>query len=278
MTDRRTFMAAAAAALAGLALLGGAEPARAQGRTEREAFTWEGRIPQGRWIMVRNMNGAIDVQPSTGDRVEVIASRHTRRGDPEYVRFEVQKVGPNGSDILICALWGEDMVCDERGSRSRNNDRDRDRDRRRNEITVDFTVRVPRGVKTGVHSLNGEVRVDGVDAEVDASSVNGGVFVRSSSGPVNANTVNGSVRAVMGKFDLDTDLRFSSVNGTVVAEFAEEINADVELSTVNGRFLTDFPVTISGRIDPRRLRAQIGKGGPRVRLNTVNGNVELRKR
>jgi DUF4097 and DUF4098 domain-containing protein YvlB len=113
---------------------------------------------------------------------------------------------------------------------------------------------------------------------VDASTVNGGVFVRSSRGPVNANTVNGGVRAVMGKFDLDTDLRFTTVNGTVIAEFADDINADVELSTVNGRFLTDFPVTISGRIDPRRLRAQIGKGGPRVRLTTVNGNVELRKR
>ncbi len=82
----------------------------------------------------------------------------------------------------------------------------------------------------------------------------------------------------MGQFDLKSDLRFTSVNGTVVAEFAGDINADVDLSTINGRFLTDFPVTISGRIDPRRLRAQLGKGGPRIRLSTVNGNVELRKR
>jgi DUF4097 and DUF4098 domain-containing protein YvlB len=97
-------------------------------------------------------------------------------------------------------------------------------------------------------------------------------------GPVNARTVNGSVRASMGKFDMNSDLQFSSVNGTVIAEFASEINADVDLSTVNGRFLTDFPVTISGRIDPRRLRATLGRGGPRIRLSTVNGNVELRKR
>ncbi|HEY8176825.1 MAG TPA: hypothetical protein VIF32_14080, partial [Gemmatimonadaceae bacterium] len=82
----------------------------------------------------------------------------------------------------------------------------------------------------------------------------------------------------MGRFDLNSDLTFSSVNGSVIAEFANEINADVDLSTVNGRFLTDFPVTISGRIDPRRLRATLGKGGPRIRLSTVNGNVELRKR
>jgi hypothetical protein len=68
------------------------------------------------------------------------------------------------------------------------------------------------------------------------------------------------------------------VNGSVIAEFANDLDADVDLSTVNGRFVTDFPVTISGRIDPRRLRATLGKGGPRIRLSTVNGNVELRKR
>ena len=57
-----------------------------------------------------------------------------------------------------------------------------------------------------------------------------------------------------------------------------KIDADIELSTVNGRFQTDWPVTITGRIDPRHLRATLGKGGRRIRLSTVNGNVELRKR
>jgi len=225
--------------------------------------------------MIRNLNGPIEVLRGTSDKVEVTASRHTRRGDPDYVRFEVKKFGANEEDVLVCALWGENSSCDERSYRSRNNN---DRGRNRNEVSVEFRVFVPKGVKVAVHSVNGEVNVDGVDSEVDAGTVNGGVMVRSAGGPVSANTVNGSVRAMMGRFTLSTDMSFSSVNGTVIAEFADDLNADVELSTVNGRFLTDFPVTISGRIDPRRLRATLGKGGPRVRLSTVNGNVELRKR
>ena len=245
----------------------------AQTREERAAFTWEGRIREGRWIMVRNMNGAIEVTPSSGDRVEVVASRHTRRGDPDFVRFEVRKFGTNAEDVLICALWGENSSCDERGYRNRSDGR-----RRSNEVMVEFRVRVPKGVKVGVHSMNGEVSVDGVGSEVDATTMNGAVIVRSAAGPVNASTMNGTVRATMGRFPVTTDMTFSSVNGTVIAEFAEDLNADVELSTVNGRFLTDFAVTISGRIDPRRLRATLGKGGPRIRLSTVNGNVELRKR
>lgn len=268
-TTRRIGILAMAAALCAPTV------AHAQQRTERAAFTWEGRIREGRWIMIRNMNGTVEVTRGTSDRVEVTASRHTRRGDPDHVRFEVKKFGTNEEDVLVCALWGENSSCDERSYRSRNDNRGR---RNPHDVMVEFTVRVPKGVKVAAFSTNGEVSVDGVDSEVDAGTVNGAVLVRSSGGPVSANTVNGSVRAVMGRFNLDTDLSFSSVNGSVVAEFADDLNADVELSTVNGRFLTDFPVTISGRIDPRRLRATLGKGGPRIRLNTVNGNVELRKR
>jgi len=78
--------------------------------------------------------------------------------------------------------------------------------------------------------------------------------------------------------DVDADADADADVAPAGSTDADDIDAEVDLSTVNGRFLTDFPVTISGRIDPRRLRATLGKGGPRIRLSTTNGNVELRKR
>jgi len=259
-------------ATAACVLLAAPSDAWSQGRIEREAFTWAGTIPEGRWISVRNLRGNVEVTRG-GDKVEVIALRRTRRGDPDFVRFEVQKFGAGNQNVLICALWGENSDCAEDSYRSRS-----DRRSRENDVTVDFSVRVPRGVKVGAHTINGDVHVEDAAAEVDAESVNGSVVVSTVGGPVNARTTNGSVRATMGKFDLNSDLHFASVNGSVVVEFTGDINAEIELVTTNGRFLTDFPVTITGRIDPRRLRATLGKGGPRIRLATVNGNVELRKR
>lgn len=250
-----------------------AAPLYPQRRTEAAAFTWSGRIPDGRWIMIRNVNGSVEVVPGTSDRVEVVAARHTSRGDPEFVRFEVKKFGAGDQDVLVCALWGDRATCDENGYRSRGS-----WSGERNRVHVEFTVRVPRNVKVAAYSVNGEVRVRDVTSEVDAETTNGGVVVSSLSGPVNARTTNGNIRVTMGQFDLASDLTFETTNGTVVAEFAQDINAEIELRTVNGRFMTDFPVTISGRIDPRRLRATLGKGGPRIRLATVNGNVELRRR
>jgi len=55
------------------------------------------------------------------------------------------------------------------------------------------------------------------------------------------------------------------------------MNADVELATLNGSLRSDFEMSVSGRIEQRRVSARIGKGGARIRFRTVNGSVELRK-
>jgi hypothetical protein len=52
---------------------------------------------------------------------------------------------------------------------------------------------------------------------------------------------------------------------------------DVSLRTTNGRVTSDFPITFSGEINPRRIEAQVGNGGPELRARTVNGGIRLRK-
>jgi len=254
------------------ALLAPAALAAQERGTER--WTFSDRVPAGQWIRVRNLNGDLRVRPSSSDKVEITATKSWRRGDPKDVRIETKK-SSDGS-VLVCAFWTEDATCTEDSYRSNShNDGWRRRD---NDVAVDFEIRVPKGVKVGVFGVNGGVSVEGASSEVKAGTVNGSVDAISMGGPVQASTVNGSVHATMGRFDGDQDLTYSTVNGTVIAEFTGDVDADIDLSTVNGRFQTDWPVTISGRIDPRRLRATLGKGGRRIKLSTVNGNVELRKR
>lgn len=260
------------AALAALLLALAPAVLSAQDRQSERAFTLNERIPNGQWLRVRNVVGEVHVRPASGDRVEIVATKSWRRGDPKLVRIESRK-SADGS-ILVCAFWTENATCDENGYRSHSEGRWN----RNNDVAVDFEVKLPKGVNVGAWSVNGEVSVDGATGEVEAGSVNGSVDATSSGGPVQARSVNGTVHARMGKIGGSEDLDFSSVNGNVIAEFGEDIDAQIELSTVNGRFQTDWPVTITGRVDPRHLRATVGKGGRRIRLATVNGNVELRKR
>jgi hypothetical protein len=248
-------------------------PAAGQAR-QGDNFSWSGKIAPGRWIRIRNLNGPISVGAASGDNVEVTATKHWRRGDPSVVRFDTQKFGPGNESVVICALWGDRASCDESHYESHG-----DRGMRNNDVSVEFRVLVPKGVRVGVNTVNGAVNVEGATAEVDAATVNGEVEVATSGGPVNASTVNGGVRARVGRVENDGDMAFTTVNGTVIAEFTGEFGGDVEMSTVNGALRTDYEITVTGRLDPKHLRAHIGKpGGPRIKLETVNGSVELRRR
>ena len=91
--------------------------------------------------------------------------------------------------------------------------------------------------------------------------------------------MNGGVRARLGKLDPKRRMEFTTVNGNVAVEFTGDSGADIDMETVNGTLNTNFEMTLIGRLDPKHLRAHIGRpGGPRIRLETVNGNVDIRRR
>jgi hypothetical protein len=270
LATRRTQLAVLTVAMASLVASG---TAGAQQRSNDRDFSWDGRITNGKWLYVRDLNGSIRVERATGDRAEVTAVKRWRRGNPEDVRVETRRLGGDDGDVIICAFWTSNASCDEDGYRS-NSDRNwRDHE---NDTSVEFTVKLPAGVRLGVSTVNGTVTVDGASSEVRASSVNGRVSAMSSGGPVNASTVNGDIDVRMRELGTG-DLEYSTVNGSIEIEVPANLDADLDMRTVNGSLTADFPITLQGRVNPRRMRATIGKGGRRIRLETVNGSVELRK-
>ena len=146
-----------------------------------------------------------------------------------------------------------------------------------NDVEVHFTVSCRPGSKSSASTVNGDVDVSGATRDVDASTVNGHVDALSDGGPVDAKSVNGSVDAVMHHIGDAGRLEYHSVNGSVHVTLPADIKADIELSTVNGSVRSDFPISVTGSLEPRHLQGTIGGGGVPVRIDTVNGSIELRK-
>ena len=46
---------------------------------------------------------------------------------------------------------------------------------------------------------------------------------------------------------------------------------------MNGGFEIDFPLTVQGRVD-REVTANIGAGGPLIRVRTNNGGLKVTKK
>ena len=103
--------------------------------------------------------------------------------------------------------------------------------------------------------------------------------VATTQGPVNASSGNGDVEVTMDAIaDVADDMELSSGNGTVSVTVPADFAGELDARTGSGKFYSDFPLTLRGRIDPRHVRATIGRGGRRLTMSSGNGDVELRKR
>lgn len=244
-----------------------AAPAAAQ---DSSTWTWRKAVAPGRAVEIKGINGDVVATAATGNQVEVVAKKSARRSDVDDVKIEVVE---HAHGVTICAVYptprGKRPNECQPGNAGRSSNEN-------NDVEVDFEVRVPRGVLFAGRTVNGSVRAIDMTADVKATTVNGSVRVRTT-GLAEATTVNGSVTVRMGRANWADDLAFSTVNGAILLEMPEELNAEVEASTVNGSLSSDWPMTVRGRWGPRRMNGKIGNGGRSLSLNTVNGDIELRR-
>lgn len=256
---------------ASLLLAAVAAPLAAQGASrpgERE-FRWSG-TPQGDMLRVSNISGDVAVTAGEGRDVEVIARFRGGSADTD-ARVEVKQ---HAGGVTVCALYGEDSYCDDRGAhqegrRGRRWDGDRGR--------YDIEVRIPRRMRVSAGSVSGDVQVTGTTAELSARSVSGDVTITDAraAGDLTATTVSGDVSARLSEVARGTELEMSSVSGDVSIAMPQATGFELRMSTVNGDLRSDFPLQMRGRFNRRSISAEINGGGSELEISTVSGDVRL---
>jgi hypothetical protein len=238
----------------------------------QEDFHWSGTLAAGQRLEIKGVNGAIRAEPSSGSQVEVTAvKRRGRRGSVEEVRIERLA---HDDGVTICAVYPT-------GRRNRTNrctaGEEWNTQVDNNDVRVEWTVRVPRGVHFLAANVNGPVSVRDLPADALVSTVNGAVTV-SAAGVVEASTVNGDIDATTGRADAGRDLRFATVNGDILLRVPASFRADVDASLLNGNIESDWPLEITrGRYVGASAEGEIGRGGHRLKMETVNGTLQIRR-
>jgi Toastrack DUF4097 len=145
--------------------------------------------------------------------------------------------------------------------------------------SVSYDVMVPFESDLSLDATNGGIRISEVRGDLDFRTTNGGIRLERIGGEVRGRTTNGGITAeIDGREWAGRLLDLETTNGAVTLEVPDNFQADLTASTVNGGIRSDFPVVVQGRFNSRRLQAELNGGGAPVRLQTVNGRVELRKR
>lgn len=235
-----------------------------QGTDNGREFHWTGKLPAEDVLVIKNINGDINAEGTSGDEIEVTA---TKSGDgAEEVRIQVVKLNDG---IMICALYPgffSSGNCESNSHFGNNH----------NNAKVTFNVRLPQNLRFTGKSVNGGVYAESLGRYVDASSVNGSIRVSTRSW-ASASSVNGSIEARLGRADWSGDLEFKTVNGSVKVELPANASTEVSFNSVNGHLDSDFPLTVQGSIGRHSVHGTIGSGGRSLEIKTVNGSGELRK-
>jgi DUF4097 and DUF4098 domain-containing protein YvlB len=263
---------------AALALTPAFVPAHSQGRQSQETRDWCDNNNSGddraRFSEVRNFavpasgatinvdaspNGGIKVQGESRGDVQVEACVNATAETSDQARALAQRIEVVATADRVSAS----------GPQSLN---------RREGWSVSYRLTVPNRTSLSLKSTNGGISLTDVEGDIDFRTVNGGVNISRAAGNVRGRTSNGGV-------DVDLDgstwngqgLEVETQNGGVRLAIPANYSARLETGTVNGRMNIDFPVTVQGQMS-RRIEAQLGSGGPLIKVHTNNGGVDIRRK
>lgn len=259
------------------ALSGGLVPA-VSAQTDTD-FRWSGTIGRGKSVEIKGVNGDVEAVLANGSQVEVIARKHARRSNVADV--SVQVIEHDGS-VTLCAVYPTpSRTYSSRSRRESGPNECRPGDEGRmntdnNDTQVDFTVRVPQGVRFIGRTVNGRVDATLLKSDVEVYTVNGRIML-STTGIASAETVNGSIDATIGEMKGTEPLDFHTVNGSITLDLPKNTAAELRAEVMNGDITSDLPLTIqSSRNRGRRISGSIGSGGRTLYVSTTNGSIRLR--
>ena len=238
-----------------------------------EEFRWNGTLPAGMSIELRGVNGNIDAQPASGNQIEVVAHKRSRRTDVSAVLI---KVVEHSGGVTICAQYPtEDGSYTSCGPEETSKSSGRKSDVRTRDISVDFQVLVPQGVNFEARTINGDVTARSLMSNVVLRTINGSIEV-TTSGYADATSINGSITAKLGNSNWTGPLNFPTINGAIEVDMPAGLSTDIEAQTLNGTIHSDFPLALEASKNAKSIRGKIGSGGRSLILKTVNGGINLK--
>jgi DUF4097 and DUF4098 domain-containing protein YvlB len=212
-------------------------------------------------VELDNLNG--DVHISAWDRNEVKVDAVKYANTKERLDEASIEVNSDKGYLSIRTMYPE-------------HDRNFNWGSRNNPAGVEYTLTVPRNARLEeIKLINGSLDIRGVSGEVRASLINGRLEAQNLSGRAELSTVNGRLEARFDQLPAKT-VELNSVNGSVELTIPSDSKAEIEASTVSGGIGNDFGLHVNNhRFVGHELRGELGSGGPRIRLQNVNGRIEI---
>jgi DUF4097 and DUF4098 domain-containing protein YvlB len=229
-----------------------------QSETAEWRKTYE--LQPGGHVEIANVNGQIEVEPSTGNTVEVVAKKYARGASPEQAkqaleRIEIVEAATPASVRIETKVQRTGGWFGSSGS-------------------VQYTVRVPRGAEMKFSTVNGGVELRSVSGSIHAETTNGGITARDLAGSLDASTTNGGLDVDIRELG-ERGVKLECTNGGIRVRLPADARASISASITNGGIDAGGLPLETTESSRRRLEATLNGGGIPVRIEGTNGGLRI---
>lgn len=236
-------------------------------------------------LVVDNIWGNVRVR--IGSAREIAVTVDEKRSAPTQELFELSKqtifldVQANSDGVAMVVGQPEDSTAGPRVNRCRGC-----------RVDYQFEVTVPPGTQIEVSTVtDGSIDVVGGGGSVKASNVNGPVAVKDLQDCTEIESVNGEVEVSFARAP-SRDCSIKTINGDITLSVPGGAGLDAALSMMQGDVVSEFdlePLALPARVEQRNedgrfvyhieqaAGIRLGAGGPTFSIESLNGDLRIRK-
>jgi DUF4097 and DUF4098 domain-containing protein YvlB len=248
-------------------------------------------VDQDTRIYVKNINGDVIITASDNSVIEVTVMIHVhaktkskveqglaeldikeaKKGNRHYIVMDapfIQEKWYDGELLGTCIDKGPDY-----------------------QYEYKMHVKVPKNLSLTASTVNnGDLIITGMKGKIEASNVNGKVEIKGAIDVERASTVNGDVVVYFDQ-NPSVDGEYHTINGDITLLLQDDLNATVYSKSMQGDLFTSYDFVYT-KMDTQvntekknrttyvigqKTGIKIGNGGPEMTVETLNGNMYLKK-
>lgn len=158
-----------------------------------------------------------------------------------------------------------------------------------------YSISIPQGIAVSIDYdspfAGSDINIDSYKGSLELKTLNADVKLTKCTGPFTVNSISGSVEADFSTLNADAPTSLASVSGMIDVSIPADRKASIEISNITGNVYNNLNLESSsaGKKDGRAeglgsikhggdTNYTLNGGGQKIILNSVSGNIYLRKK
>lgn len=129
------------------------------------------------------------------------------------------------------------------------------------------------------------IEIKNLKNEINLKTMVADIKISNCTGPVVLSSLSGKIEVELVNINYNKPISINSVSGLIDLSLPASVKADLELQTISGEIYTDFDIKLEKKKDNltriggnSSIKAKLKGGGLKIDLQTVSGNIYLRKK